>query len=168
MWTILKNSNFWSLLLKKGPLLVPFLLKIFTICGSTWNCWTVWRVKIGHYQTLKISLKYHDIFWILQYRDISKWCNILHSRYIAIQNAHPWSEGPLVTTFQSMRKQHCSLFKGGQWGSQIYRPHRNLFNTDMGRGISNNSETEFQRLVLNSLIRSFKSSPVNFVSALSS
>ena len=35
-----------------------------------------WRVKIGHYQTLKISLKYHDIFWILLYRDISKWCNI--------------------------------------------------------------------------------------------
>ena len=39
---------------------------------------------------LKISLKYHDIFWILQYRDISKWCNILHLRYIAKQNAHPW------------------------------------------------------------------------------
>ena len=47
-------------------------------------------VKIGQYHALKISLKYHDIFWILQYRDISKWCNILHSRYIAIQNAHPW------------------------------------------------------------------------------
>ena len=37
-------------------------------------------VKIGQYHALKISLKYHNIFWILQYRDISKWCNILHSR----------------------------------------------------------------------------------------
>ena len=48
-----------------------------------------YRLKLAYINHWKISFKYHNIFWLSQYRDISKWCNILHSRYVAIQNAHP-------------------------------------------------------------------------------
>ena len=50
------------------------------------------RSKFNNIIHKKISLKYRINFWLLQYRDNSKWCNILHSRYIAIKNTHPWSQ----------------------------------------------------------------------------
>ena len=45
--------------------------------------------KNGQNHTLQVSLKYHDIFWILLWCNISKWCNILLSRYFTINIAHP-------------------------------------------------------------------------------
>ena len=48
-----------------------------------------YRLKLAYINHWKISFKYHNILWLSQYRYISKWCNILHSRYVAIQNAHP-------------------------------------------------------------------------------
>ena len=63
----------------------------YTTKLMSYNCFQVYEgSKLAIIIHCKISLKYHDIFWILQYRDISKWCNILLSQYIAIQNAHPW------------------------------------------------------------------------------
>ena len=39
---------------------------------------------------IMVNRQYHDMFWLSQYCYISKWCNILLSRYVVIQNTHPW------------------------------------------------------------------------------
>ena len=83
-----QNGLFMGFVLEDTILTCQYTTKL-----TSFNCLQVHEgSKLSIFIHGKISLKYHDIFWILQYRDISKWCNILHSWYIAIQNAHPCLE----------------------------------------------------------------------------
>ena len=69
----------WYFLYNRNAVLYDFTTKIVYLC----------------FLTTKLLL-------FLWYRDISKWCKILHSWYIAIKNALPWYS--LVVYFQQNKK----------------------------------------------------------------